>query len=113
MINNEAQKLSPADFKELQENPDKVKELKDKLLPEARERVKLTFIIDTIAKKENVDVTDEELIQILSYEAIIQEVNPQQLLEYYQKNNLLPVIKMNLIEEKLLNKLLEEKLKVS
>lgn len=111
MINNEAKKLSPAEIKELQENPDKIKELREKLLPEAKERVKLTFIIDAIAKKENIDVSDEELTQILYYEALMQGQNPQELIKYYQENNLLPVIKMNLIEEKLLNKLLEDKLK--
>ncbi|HIQ51201.1 MAG TPA: trigger factor, partial [Nautiliaceae bacterium] len=111
MINNEAKKLSPAELKELQENPDKIKELREKLLPEAKERVKLTFLIDAIAKKEKIDVSDEELTQILYYEALMQGQNPQELIKYYQENNLLPVIKMNLIEEKLLNRLLEDKLK--
>ncbi len=111
MINNEAQKMSPAELKELQENPEKVKELKEKLLPEAKERVKLTFIIDAIAKKEGIEVSDQELTQILYYEAIMQGQNPQDVVKYYQENNLLPVIKMNLIEEKLLNKLLEDKIK--
>ena len=111
MINNEAQKMSPAELKELQENPEKVKELKEKLLPEAKDRVKLTFIIDAIAKKEGIEVSDQELTQILYYEAIMQGQNPQDVVKYYQENNLLPVIKMNLIEEKLLNKLLEDKIK--
>ena len=111
MINNEAKKLSPAELKELQENPDKVKELKEKLLPEAKERVKLTFIIDAIAKKENIEVSYKELIQILSYEAIMRGENPQELIKYYQENNLLPIVTMNLIENKLLDKLLEDKLK--
>ncbi len=111
MINNEAQNMSPAELKELQENPEKVKELKEKLLPEAKDRVKLTFIIDAIAKKEGIEVSDQELTQILYYEAIMQGQNPQDVVKYYQENNLLPVIKMNLIEEKLLNKLLEDKIK--
>ncbi|MEO1927116.1 MAG: trigger factor [Nautiliaceae bacterium] len=111
MINNEAAKMTPAELKELQENPQKVKELKEKLLPEAKDRVKLTFIIDAIAKKEGVDVSDQELTQILYYEAIMQGQNPQDVVKYYEENNLLPVIKMNLIEDKLLNKLLEDKVK--
>ncbi len=111
MINSEASKMTPAELKEIQENPDKIKELKEKLLPEAKDRVKLTFIIDAIAKKEGIDVSDQELTQILYYEAIMQGQNPQDVIKYYQENNLLPVIKMNLIEEKLLNKLLEDKVK--
>ena len=109
MVNNEAAKLSPAEIKELQENPEKYKEFREKFKEEAKERVKLTFIIDEIAKKENVNVSDEELSQILFYEALMQGQNPQEMIKYYQENNLLPVLKMNLIEEKLLNKLLEEK----
>jgi trigger factor len=111
MINSEAQKMSPAELKELQENPEKVAELREKLLPEAKDRVKLTFIIDAIAKKEGIDVTDQELSQILYYEALMQGQNPQEVIKYYQENNLLPVLKMNLIEDKLLNKLLEDKIK--
>ena len=109
MVNNEAAKLSPAEIKELQENPEKYKEFREKFKDEAKERVKLTFIIDEIAKKENVNVSDEELSQVIFYEAIMQGQNPQEAIKYYQENNLLPVLKMNLIEEKLLNKLLEEK----
>ncbi|WP_024791276.1 trigger factor [Lebetimonas sp. JS032] len=110
MINQEASKMSPAEIKELQENPEKVKELREKLLPEAKDRVKLTFLVDTIAKKENVDVSDQELSQVIYYEALMQGQNPQDVIKYYQENNLLPVIKMNMIEEKLLNKLLDDKL---
>jgi len=110
IINNEASKMSPAEIKELQENPEKLKELREKFLPDAKERVKLTFLIDAIAKKENVDVNDEEISQVIYYEALMQKQNPQDVIKYYQENNLLPVIKMNMIEDKLLNRLLDEKL---
>jgi len=109
IVGNEASKLTPAEVKELQENPEKLKEFRDKFKEEAKDRVKLTFLIDEIAKKENVDVSDEELSQVLFYEALVKGQNPQDLIKYYQENNLLPVLKMNLVEEKLLNKLLEEK----
>jgi len=109
MINQEASKMTPAEIKELQQKPEKVEELKEKLLPEAKDRVKLTFLIDAIAKKENIDVSDQELSQVIFYEAIMQGQNPQDVIKYYQDNNLLPVLKMNIIEEKLLNKLLDEK----
>jgi len=109
IVNNEASKLTPAEIKELQENEEKLKEFREKFRNEAKERVKLTFIIDEIAKKENVNVTDEEVSQIIFYEALMQGKNPEELIKHYQDNNLLPILKMNLIEEKLLNKLLEEK----
>jgi len=109
MVNNEASKLTPAEIKELQENPEKLEEFRNKFKDEAKERVKLTFIIDELAKKEGITVSDEEITQVLFYEALMQGQNPQELIKYYQENNLLPVLKMNLSEEKLLNKLLEEK----
>ncbi len=111
MVNNEAAKLTPAEIKELQENREKLEEFRNKFKDEAKERVKLTFIIDEIAKKEKINVSDEKLSQIIFYEALMQGQNPQEMIKYYQENNLLPVLKMNLIEEKLLNKLLEDKAK--
>jgi len=109
IVGNEAAKLTPAELKELQENPEKLKEFREKFKDEARDRVKLTFIIDELAKKEGISVSDEELSQVIFYEALMQGQNPQELIKYYQENNLLPVLKMNLVEEKLLTKLLEEK----
>jgi trigger factor len=111
IVNNEAQKLSPAEIKELQENPEKLKEFREKFKKEAEDRVKLTFLIDAIAQKENVTVSDDELSQLIYYEALIQGQNPQDMVKYLEENNLIPVMKMNLVEEKLLNKLLEEKVK--
>jgi len=109
IVNEEASKLTPAEIKELQENPEKLEEFRNKFKEEAKDRVKLTFIIDELAKKEGISVSDEEVSQVLFYEALMQGQNPQELIKYYQENNLLPVLKMNLAEEKLLNKLLEEK----
>jgi trigger factor len=111
IIGNEAAKLSPAELKELQENPEKLKEFREKFLKDAKERVKLTFIVDALAKKEGIEVSDDELSQILYYEALMQGQNPQELIKYYQEQGLIPVLKMNLTQEKLLNKLLEEKIK--
>jgi len=111
MVNQEASKLTPAEIKELQENSEKLQEFRNKFKDEAKDRVKLTFIVDELAKKEGISVSDEEITQVLFYEALMQGQNPQELIKYYQENNLLPVLKMNLAEEKLLNKLLEEKAK--
>ena len=111
VINEKAREMTPAQIKELQENPEKLEELRNELLPEAKDRVKLTFLIDEIAKKENINVSDEELTQIIYYEALMQGQNPTELIKYYQENNILPVLKMNLVENKLLNKLLDEKAK--
>jgi trigger factor len=109
IVNQEAAKLTPAKLKEIQEDIEKLKEFRESFRDEAKDRVKLTFIIDELAKRENIEVSDEELSQVIFYEALMQGQNPQELIKYYQENNLLPVLKMNLAEEKLLNKLLDEK----
>jgi trigger factor len=111
IVGNEATKLSPAELKELKENPEKLEEFRKKFEDEAKDRVKLTFIIDAVAKKEGVEVSDEELSQVIYYEALMQGQNPQDVIKYYQEQGLIPVLKMNLTEEKLLNKLLEDKIK--
>jgi len=108
IVNNEAQKLTPAQLNELK-NPEKLKEFREKFKDEARDRVKLTFIIDELAKKEKINVTNEELSQLIFYEALMHGQNPQEVVKYYTDNNLLPVLKMQLIEDKLLTKLLDQK----
>jgi Bacterial trigger factor protein (TF) C-terminus. len=43
---------------------------------------------------------------VIYYEAMMHGQNPQEMIKYYQKNNLLPAIKMGMIEDKLFSKLL-------
>jgi trigger factor len=101
--------MSEGELNELKENQDKVKAMQEELRPEASDSVKMTFIIDEIAKKEEVDVSDQELMQVIYYEALMSGQNPQETMEYYKQNNILPAIKMSMIEEKLMTKLFDEK----
>lgn len=103
---NSLQTKSEEEIKELQENPDKVDELRKSFEDTAKESVKLTFVVDKLAKQENVDVSDNEVVQAIYYEAMQQGQDPKKYLEYYQKQNLLPAIKMAMVEDKLFAKLL-------
>jgi len=49
------------------------------------------------------------MMQTIYYEAMMMGQDPQQTFEYYQKQNLLPAIKMAMIEDRLLTKLLNDK----
>jgi len=98
---------SEDEIKELQENPDKVEELRKEFEEEAKESVKLTFIVDELAKEKDIKVDDNEVIQTIYYEAMQQGQDPKKYLEYYQKQNLLPAIKMAMVEDKLFSKLLK------
>ena len=110
-INAKAREMSEEELKGYQENPEKVDELRESVREEAQNSVKATFIVDALAKKEGITVDDQEVSQAIYYEALMSGQDPQQVIKYYQENNLLPAIKMGMIEDKLFGKLLglEEK----
>lgn len=68
---------------------------------EAAKSVKLTFIINELAKVKNIELSDQELIQAIYFEAYRNGLDPKQHLENYKNQGMLPAIKMALIEEKL------------
>jgi len=107
LANQKAQTLSEEEIKELQGNEEKINELRESVREDAETSVRATFVVDALAKAENIDVSDGEISQVLYYEAMMNGQDPQALIEYYQKNNLMPVIKMGMIEDKLFTKLLK------
>ena len=111
VINQKVQGMSEEEIKEITENEEKLKQLREEAKKEAQEKVKLTFIIDELAKKENIEVDDQEVLQIIYYQAIMQGQNAEEVYKYYQENNLIPAIKMNIIEDRLLTTLLDKKAK--
>lgn len=68
---------------------------------EASNSVKLTFIIDELAKVNKIEVSDQELIQTIYMEAYRSGRNPKDHMEYYKKGGMLPAVKMAIVEEKL------------
>ena len=108
-LRNKVQQMSEEELAELRENEEKVKELREALRGDAEKSVKATFIVDALARKEGIEVSDQEMMQTIYYEAMSMGQDPQQTFEYYQKQNLLPAIKMAMIEDRLLSKLLNDK----
>ncbi len=108
-LRTKVQQMSEEEIAELRENEEKVQALRDELRGDAAKSVKATFIVDTLAKKEGVEVSDQEMMQTIYYEAMMMGQDPQETFEYYQKQNLLPAIKMAMIEDRLLSKLLNDK----
>jgi len=111
VINQKASTMKEEEIKELTENADKLKEFQEEAKKEAAEKVKLTFIIDELAKKEGIEVSDQEVLQVIYFEAIKQGQDAEKIYEYYKENNLIPAIKMSMIEDRLLNTLLDKKAK--
>ncbi|HEY9189349.1 MAG TPA: trigger factor [Sulfurovum sp.] len=105
-INAKAREMSEEELNSYKENPEKVEALREELRADAVASVKATFIVDALAKKEEVSVDDQEVSQAIYYEAMMSGQDPQQVIKYYQENNLLPAVKMGMIEDKLFGKML-------
>ncbi|AXP09089.1 trigger factor [Campylobacter hepaticus] len=91
------------ELEEIKTSKEKYQEKRDSFKEEAQKSVKLTFIIDELAKLRNIQVNDQELIQAVYFEAYRYGMNPKEHLENYKKQGALPAVKMALIEEKLFN----------
>ncbi len=109
-LNNKVRTMKEDEIKELQEDASKVESIRDELKEDAQKSVKATFIVDALAKAEGVEVSDQEVSQIIYFEAMQMGQNPQDVLKQYQDAGYLPAIKMSIIEDKVVNKLFDEKL---
>ncbi|MBD3790485.1 MAG: trigger factor [Campylobacterales bacterium] len=105
-INEKARSMGKEELDAYKENPEKVEDLRNEVRQDAVDSVKATFIVDALAKKENISVNDQEVQQVIYYESMMSGQNPQEVIKYYQENNLLPAVKMGMIEDKLFSKLL-------
>ncbi len=109
-LNNKVRTMSEDEIKVLQEDASKVESMREELREDAERSVKATFIVDALAKAEGVEVNDQEVTQVIYYEAMQSGQNPQDVLKQYQEAGYLPAIKMSMIEDKVISKLLDEKL---
>ena len=109
-LNKKAGEMKEEELNELKENADKVKELRESLRDDAARSVKATFIIDALAKKEDIQIEEQEVMQTIYYEAMQMGQDPQAAYKHYQESGYLPAIQMAMVEDKVLSKLLNAKL---
>ncbi len=107
-VRNSFQNLSEDEIKEYSENPEKITEKREEHRDEAAKSVKLTFIVDELARAEKIKVEDQEVMQMIYFEAMQQGQNPKEYYEQYEKQGVLPAIKMSIIEEKLFSQLFRD-----
>lgn len=88
---------------------DAVKAKREEYRADSEDSVKLTFIVDELAKKEEIIVDDQEVMQTIYFEAIQSGQDPQAYMKQYEDQGLLPAVKMAIIEDKLFTKLFSEK----
>jgi len=110
VLNEKAKLMSEDEVKKLQENQDEVKKLQEEIKPDAVKSVKATFIIDALAKAEKIEVTDQEVSQTIYYEAMMNGQDGTQTIKQYEEAGYLPMIKMSIIESKVMIQILDEAL---
>lgn len=100
-INERAQRMSTEDHELYKKDKTKFNDLRDSVREEARDSIKVALIVDTLAKKERIEVDDDEVLSALSMQAMMTGQDADELVEYYGTNNLMTSAKVGLIEEKL------------
>ncbi|MDA3045788.1 trigger factor [Campylobacter sp. VBCF_06 NA8] len=102
-FNNAWRSFDEATIEEFKKDQKAIEKKRDEFRAGAEKSVKITFLIDALAKKRGIDVSDQELIQAIYFEAYSNGLDPKAHLEEYRKRGVLPAVKMALIEEKLFN----------
>jgi trigger factor len=110
-LNKKAQEMSEDEINALKESEEKVKELRETFRDDASRSVKATFIIDALAKAENIEVGEQEVMQTIYFEAMQYGQDPAQTYEQYKESGYLPAIQMAMVEDKVLSSLLNSKIK--
>jgi trigger factor len=105
-VNNKAREMSEEELATYKNNEEKINELRESVKETAINSVKATFLVDHLAKEEGIQVNDQEVSQTIYYEAMMSGQDPQEVIKYYQENNLLPAVKMGMIEDKLFAKII-------
>jgi len=110
-VNKKAATMSEDEIKELKEDPKKLEEFREGFRKEAQKSVRATFIIDALAKAEDVNVEEGEVMQTIYYEAMQTGQDPKEAYEKYKEAGYLPAIQMSMIEDKVLTQILNKKMK--
>jgi len=111
-INAEVEKMSPDEVKKIQENiNEEYPKLRDKFYKNASDSVRLTFIVDELAKREKIAISDKQLVDIISYQALMEGQNPEEVIKNLEDRGMLPLMKMNLIEAEVISALLTKRVK--
>ncbi len=110
-LNKKASTMSEDEIKELREDADKLKALRETFREDATRSVKATFIIDALAVAENIKVDENEVMQTIYYEAMQMGQDPRLVYDKYKNSGYLPAIQMSMIEDRVLTQILNSKMK--
>lgn len=110
-LNKKAREMNESEIEELRNDAEKVKAMRETFRDDASRAVKATFIVDALAKAENIIVNEQELMQTIYFEAMQMGQDPAAVYKHYQESGYLPAIQMAMIEDRVLSKLLNDKIK--
>ena len=110
-LNKKAREMAEAELEELRNDVEKLKALRETFRDEASRAVKATFIVDALARAEEIAVSEQELMQTIYFEAMQMGQDPAAIYKHYQESGYLPAIQMAMIEDRVLSKLLNDKIK--
>ncbi|MBN2815469.1 MAG: trigger factor [Campylobacterales bacterium] len=105
-VSKKSRSFTEEEHKAFAEDKGKFMELRESLRAEARDTVKLMLIVEALAKKEGLEVHEQEVHAALGYQAMMSGHDAQDLLKYYEENNLIASAKMGLLEDKLFGTML-------
>lgn len=101
-LNNAWRTFSEQELEEFKNDPKKLDEKRESFKEEAKKSVKLTFIINELAKLRKIDVNNNELYNAIAQEAFMMGVDPREHVKQYSSNpQALAAVRMAIIEEKL------------
>lgn len=106
-VREKTRSFSEEQHKSYMEDKGKFKELRESVREEARASIKKSLIVEALAKREGINVHEQEVIAALGYQATMTGQDPQRLVQYYQDNNLMVSAKMGLTEDKLFGVMLQ------
>lgn len=101
--------LPKEEQEKLAKDAEAIKTKREEQREEAQKSVRVTFIIDAIAKRDKIVVSDNEVINTIYYEAMAMRQDPKAMFEYYKNNNLIPAVKMAMLEDRVLTNLLNKR----
>ncbi len=110
-LNKSASSMNEDEIQELRENVDKLDELRETFRADSERSVRATFIIDSLAVAENIQVDENEVMQTIYYEAMQTGQDPQKAYEHYKEAGYIPAIQMSMVEDKVLSTILNTKMK--
>jgi trigger factor len=110
-LNKKAREMSEEEITALRDDTAKVQEIRETFREDAQRAVKATFIVDALARAENISVNEQEMMQTIYFEAMQMGQDPAAVYKNYQESGYLPAIQMAMIEDRVLSKLLNDKIK--